>query len=134
MFKITYYISIFFVFTLLINSLNLSVFSMPNNVNKTLPSMLQEKGWSIWQLWIDFPFDEIQVGLSNMDLGGMLDFEYSCFGSVGNENDVIKQQIYWYRISDKVEKMGEENYVTIEVGCWLNNEFKSTTILTGIKN
>ncbi|BAQ62440.1 hypothetical protein GM3708_2846 [Geminocystis sp. NIES-3708] len=119
---------------MLINSLNLSVFSLPNNLNKTSPPITKEKDWSIWQPWVDFPFDDIQVGLSNMDLGGMMDFEYSCFGSVSDENNTLKQETYWYRIADKVERIGQDNYVTIEVGCWLNNEFKSTTTLTGIKN
>lgn len=134
MFKITHYISIFFGCILLINSLTLSVFSMANNLNKTSPSIVQEKGWSVWQPWVNFPFETIQVGLSNMDLGGMMDFEYSCFGSVGDENNTLKQETYWYRIADKVEKIGKEKYVTIEVGCWLNDDFKSTTTLMGIIN
>ncbi|BAQ65380.1 hypothetical protein [Geminocystis sp. NIES-3709] len=114
--------------------LNIPVFAMDEKIEKLSPTLNKEEGWSIWHPWIYFPFDKIQVGISNMDLGGMLDFEYSCFGSVGEENNKIKQETYWYRISEKVEKIDQEKYVQIEVGCWLNNNFKSTIILTGIKN
>lgn len=119
---------------LLVNSFNLTVFAIPNHVNKTSPPLTKETGWSIWNLWVNFPFETIQVGLSSMDLGAMLDFEYSCFGEVGDENDILKQETYWYRISDKIEKIGTDKYIKIEVGCWLNNDFKSTIIIQGIKN
>lgn len=129
-----YLSSIISLFYLLINSLNLPVLSAPDNLNKFSPTITKEMGWSVWQPWIYFPFDKIDVGISNIDLGGMLDFEYSCFGSVGDENDKIKQETYWYRIADEVEKIGKDKYVKIEVGCWLNDEFKSTITLTGIIN
>jgi hypothetical protein len=134
MLKLVSLTSVFYLLFILINTLNLSVLSLPNNLNKTSPSMVQEKGWSIWQPWVNFPFETIQVGLSNMDLGGMMDFEYSCFGSVRDENNTLKRETYWYRIADKVKKIGQDKYVTIEVGCWLNDDFKSTTTLMGIIN
>lgn len=93
----------------------------------------KEKNWSNWQKWIDFPFEKIQVGISNQDLGRMLDFEYSCFGSVGDQNNQIKQEVYWYRIAEEKEKIGTETYRKIEVGCWVNNEFKSTITVWGIE-
>ncbi|MGI0481203.1 hypothetical protein ACN4EE_10460 [Geminocystis sp. CENA526] len=114
--------------------LEIPVFAMDKTEVKLSPPLENEQGWSSWHPWIYFPFDKIQVGLSNMDLGGMLDFEYSCFASVGDENNQIKQESYWYRISENTEKIGNDIYVKIEVGCWLNNEFKSTIIINGIKN
>jgi hypothetical protein len=112
---------------------NIPVMAMEITEEKLSPPLENEQGWSSWHPWIYFPFDQIQVGISNLDLGGMLDFEYSCFGSVGDENKKIIQETYWYRIADKKEKIGRDSYVQIEVGCWLNNTFKSTIILNGIK-
>jgi len=131
------YISLIIIISLLIlftNSLILPVFSISDQISKTSPPIKPEKGWSVWQRWVYFPFDKIDVGLSNLDLGGMLEFEYSCFGSVTDDNNDIKQETYWYRIANKIEKIGQNKYIQIEVGCWLNDDFKSTTTLTGIKN
>ncbi len=134
MLKLISFSSTISLFILLISSLNLTVFSIPDNINNSSPPLTKETGWSVWQPWVDFPFETIEVGLSNTDLGGMIDFEYDCFGSAGDENDTLKQETYWYRIADKIEKIGQDKYVTIEVGCWLNDDFKSTTTLMGIIN
>ncbi|MBL1211197.1 hypothetical protein [Geminocystis sp. GBBB08] len=134
MVKFISFIRVFSLLILFTNSLILPSFSISDNFNKTSPPLTKEKGWSVWNLWVNFPFEIIEVGLSNLDLGKMLDFEYSCFGSVGDENNTLKQETYWYRIADKVTKIGKNKYLQIEVGCWLNDNFKSTTTLMGIIN
>ena len=112
----------------------LAIYAMDIEQENISPSLRKrEKGWSIWQRWIDFPFDRFEVGISNMDLGAMLDLEYFCFGFVGDENNQIKQEVYWYRISEIKEKIGDNNYVQIEVGCWLDNSLKSSVVIYGIE-
>lgn len=113
--------------------LNIPMIAMEITEQKLSPPLKNERGWSSWNPWIYFPFDQIQVGISNLDLGAMLDFEYSCFGSVGDENKERIQESYWYRIADKTKKKGKDIYVQIEVGCWLNNTFKSKIMINGIK-
>ena len=97
----------------------------PNQENK-------RQGWSNWQRWDSFPHERIQMGMSNMDYGGMMDTEYTCFGSVGSENELKKSLTYWYRISETKETIGEETFVKLEVGCWLDNQFKATMTINGI--
>ena len=90
------------------------------------------KGWSLWQPWDSFPHHRLQLGMSNTDYGGLMDLEYACFGSVGKENEEKKSQTYWYRISDEVVRIGQEDYVLIEVGCWGDGQFQASLFVTGI--
>ena len=99
----------------------------------TTPAELSEvKGWSLWQPWDSFSHHRLQLGMSNTDYGGLMDLEYACFGSVGEENEEKKSQTYWYRISDEVVRIGEQDYVSIEVGCWGDVQFQATLLVTGI--
>ncbi len=99
----------------------------------TTPANLSKvKGWSLWQPWDSFPHHRLQLGMSNTDYGGLMDLEYACFGSVGKENEEKKSQTYWYRISDEVVHIGQEDYVSIEVGCWRDVQFQATLSVTGI--
>jgi hypothetical protein len=92
----------------------------------------QKQGWTDWQPWDSFPHAQIQMGMSNLDYGGMMDMEYACFGSVGSENDLKKSQTYWYRISETREIIDEETFVPLEVGCWIDNQFKAIMPIKGI--
>ena len=92
--------------------------------------------WHLWDRWDNFPFDQIQMGMSNMDYGGMMELENTCFNSVAltNENDKKKSQTYWYRLGKKITTYDDDvsSYIPIEVGCWINNEFKATSYVTGV--
>ncbi len=89
----------------------------------------EKPGWSQWKNWKNFPHAQIQLGFSNSDYGGMMDLEYKCFNQVGSENDEKKIQTYWYRIAEQKEA---SEYLKIEVGCWQNNQFTSTSIINGL--
>ncbi|MGK7961942.1 hypothetical protein [Crocosphaera sp.] len=89
----------------------------------------EKLGWSEWKSWKNFPHDQIQLGFSNSDYGGMMDLEYKCFNKVGSENDENKYETYWYRIAEQKEP---SEYLRIEVGCWQNNQFTATSIVNGL--
>ena len=90
------------------------------------------EGWGSWHQWNDFPHHKIQLGMSNQDYGGLMDMEYICFGSVGEENQAKKSKVYWFRIADRIERFYDSNYVQIEVGCWVEDKFKAKTLVKGI--
>ncbi len=90
----------------------------------------KKQGWSEWRSWKNFPHNQIQLGMSNSDYGGMMDLEYKCFNRVSSENNAQKDQTYWYRISEQKEL---SEYFKIEVGCWQENQFTSTSIVNGLK-
>ncbi len=105
-----------------------------NNLNKqehknTQPTDKKE-GWSEWQSWTKFPHHQIQLGVSNSDYGGLMDMEYKCFNKVSSDNDEKKSQTYWYRISEPTEP---SEYVKIEIGCWLENQFAAISLINGLK-
>ncbi len=103
---------------------------MPKTPNENASE--PEPGWSLWQRWDNFPHHLIQMGMSNRDYGGMMDMEYACFGAVGDFNNEKKSQTYWYRLADQIERIGDEDYIQIEVGCWMDGDFKATMSVTGI--
>ena len=90
----------------------------------------KKEGWSEWRLWTNFPHNQIQLGVSNSDYGAMMDMEYKCFNQVGADNDEKKSQTYWYRISEPTDS---SEYIQIEIGCWLENNFKAISLVNGLK-
>ena len=88
--------------------------------------------WNSWKTWDEFPFDEIQMGMSNLEYGGLMEMEHTCFNSIGIENNQKKSQTYWYRISKQRETIEHYTYMEIEVGCWIDNQFKVVMPVTGI--
>ncbi len=130
------------IFSLIISISLLSLdFETPFVLGKTLskeqenPNLYRnepQKHWSLWRKWDTFPHDQIQLGMSNMDYGGMMDMEYRCFGSVGSENDAKKSQSYWYRLANEIECIGQDDYIQIEVGCWMEEKFRAKMIVKGI--
>ncbi len=110
----------------------ISVFGQINYINPVHAETLtqeEKSGWSQWKTWKHFPHNQIQLGFSNSDYGGMMDLEYKCFNQVGSENDEKKYQTYWYRIAEQKEP---SEYLKIEVGCWQNNQFTATLIVNGL--
>ncbi|MGK7939155.1 MAG: hypothetical protein AB4062_03175, partial [Crocosphaera sp.] len=100
-----------------------------NSVHAETFPQEENPGWSQWKTWQNFPHDQIQLGFSNSDYGGMMDLEYKCFNQAGSENDEKKYQTYWYRIAEQKEP---SEYLKIEVGCWQNNQFTATSIVNGL--
>lgn len=99
----------------------------PNGVNNT-----PETGWSLWQRWDKINNVDFEIGLSHIDLGGMMEFENACFGEVGTDNtDKKKAETYWFRVNDNIDRYGTGQ---VEIGCWENGQFKQTTSVTAIKN
>ena len=78
-------------------------------------------GWSVW--WPRERVEEIPImaGFSNMELGGMLDFQAACAEAMGVPADQVSAQMdsipYWFRISDAVGQIGTGK---VEYGCWVN--------------
>ena len=110
----------------------ISIFGQINYINSVHAetfSQEEKQGWSQWKTWKNFPHDQIQLGFSNSDYGGMMDLEYKCFNQVGSENDEKKYQTYLYRIAEQKEP---SEYLRIEVGCWQNNQFTATSIINGL--
>ena len=106
-------------------------FELKSHLTQTISLQPTEKkeGWSEWESWVNFPHNQIQLGLSNSDYGTMMDLEYKCFNQVGSVNDELKKTQYWYRISDLVE---DSEYLKIEVICWQENQIKATAIVNGL--
>ncbi|MFB2897099.1 SH3 domain-containing protein [Aerosakkonemataceae cyanobacterium BLCC-F50] len=91
-----------------------------------------ETGWSLWQRWDKIKTADFEIGLSHIDLGGMMEFENACFGEVGAPDaEKRKSQTYWFRVSNDVDRYG---IGTVEVGCWQDDKFKLTQSVTALKN
>lgn len=91
-----------------------------------------EKGWSLWQPWDKIKTANFEIGLSNMDLGGMMEFENACFGQVGAPDaEKRKSEAYWFRVSNNVDRYGTG---TVQIGCWQDGKFKLTQSVTALKN
>ncbi|HEY9853616.1 MAG TPA: SH3 domain-containing protein [Leptolyngbyaceae cyanobacterium] len=122
-----------FVFLGAISCLLLS-FSLPIKADVGDPNGINnqpETGWSLWQRWPKINDVDFEIGLSNMDLGGMMDFENACFGEVGTDNtEKKKAETYWFRVNDNIDRYGMGE---VKVGCWENDQFKHTITVTAIK-
>ena len=108
--------------------------SQDNTVITTVSQPINDRNenWNSWKRWDDFPFDDIQMGMSNLEYGGLMEMEHTCFNSIGIENNKKKSQTYWYRLSKERETIEHYTYMEIEVGCWIDNEFKAVMPVTGI--
>ena len=90
-----------------------------------------QRGWTLWQRWNKLTDAKIDFGLSNMELGAGLELQNLCFGEVDTPNtDQKKQETYWWRLTNEVNQIGSGE---IEYGCWINNQFKGTSIATAYK-
>ncbi len=109
-------------FLLLVNPVN-SQTTNPNGINNQ-----PEPGWSLWKPRSEAQNADYDSGFSNMELGGYLDFEYSCKTNAGVPEDQIQ---YWFRLSNSVSRLGTG---FVESGCWVKGKFINTYRISAIKS
>lgn len=103
----------------------------PVNSQPTNPNGINNKpapGWSLWKPRSEAQNADFDSGFSNMELGGYLDFEYSCKTNAGVPENQIQ---YWFRLSNSVSRLGTG---FIESGCWVNGKFIHTYKIPAIKS